>query len=50
MDRTIRRTNVVSAVSADFALTAGLAASGMMLVFGLLYATAAIGAWDPFLL
>ncbi len=46
----MRRLTTVPAVLVDFSLIAGLAVSGMFLVFALLYLTAAIGRVDPYLL
>lgn len=46
----MRRLNAVPAVLVDVSLIAGLAATGMMLVFGLIYVTSALGRVDPLLL
>lgn len=46
----MRRLNAVPTVLVDVSLIAGLAATGMMLVFGLIYVTSALGRVDPFLL
>lgn len=46
----MRRLNAVPAILVDFSLIAGLAATGMMLVFGLIYVTTTLGSVDPFLL
>jgi hypothetical protein len=45
-----RRINALPSMLVDFSLIAGLAATGMMLVFGLIYVTTALGRVDPFLL
>jgi hypothetical protein len=44
-----RRINAVPAVLVDFSLIAGLSASGMLLVFALLYIATALGRVDPLL-
>lgn len=49
-EATMRRLNAVPTVLVDVSLIAGLAATGMMLVFGLIYVTSALGRVDPFLL
>jgi hypothetical protein len=46
----MRRINAVPTMLVDVSLIAGLAAVGMMLVFGLIYVTTALGNVDPFLL
>jgi hypothetical protein len=46
----MRRVNAVPAVLIDFSLIAGLAASGMILVLGLIYITTSLVRADPFLL
>jgi hypothetical protein len=49
-DAAMRRINALPSMLVDFSLIAGLAATGMMLVFGLIYVTTALGRVDPFLL
>jgi len=46
----MRHLNAVPGMLVDFSLIAGLAATGMCLVFGLIYLTTALGRVDPFLL
>lgn len=46
----MRHLNAVPGMLVDFSLIAGLAATGMFLVFGLIYLTTALGRVDPFLL
>jgi hypothetical protein len=45
-----RRINAVPAMMVDVSLIAGLSAAGMIIVFGLIYVTTALGSVDPFLL
>jgi hypothetical protein len=45
-----RRINAFPSMLVDFSLIAGLAATGMILVFGLIYVTTALGRVDPLLL
>lgn len=44
-----RRINAVPAMMIDVSLIAGLAATGMVLVLGLIYVTTALGNVDPYL-
>jgi hypothetical protein len=46
----MRRVNAVPAMMVDVSLIAGLSAMGMIIVFGLIYVTTALGNVDPFLL
>ncbi len=46
----MRRATGLPTVMIDVSLIAGLAATGMMVVLGLLYVTTALGRVDPFLL
>jgi hypothetical protein len=46
----MRRVNALPSIMVDFSLIAGLAAMGMMIVFGLIYVTTALGSVDPLLL
>lgn len=46
----MRRLNAVPAMLVDVSLVAGLAVTGMFLVFGLIYVTTALGRVDPLLL
>lgn len=46
----MRRLNALPSMLVDFSLIAGLAATGMMLVLGLIYVTTALGRVDPYLL
>lgn len=46
----MRRINALPSMLVDCSLIAGLAATGMMLVFALIYVTTALGTVDPFLL
>jgi hypothetical protein len=45
-----RRINAIPGMLVDFSLIAGLAATGMFLVLGLIYVTTALGRVDPLLL
>jgi hypothetical protein len=47
---TMRRLAALPAMLVDVSLIAALAAGGMLLVFGLLYVTTALGRVDPYLL
>ncbi len=46
----MRRVHAVPATMADVSLIAGLAATGMILVFGLIYLASALVSVDPFML
>jgi hypothetical protein len=46
----MRRIAALPSILVDCSLIAGLAASGMLLVIGLLYLTTALGRVDPYLL
>lgn len=46
----MRRINALPSMLVDFSLVAGLAVTGMFLVFGLIYVTTALGRVDPLLL
>lgn len=45
-----RAAHAIPAMMVDVSLIAGLAATGMIIVFGLIYVTTALGNVDPFLL
>lgn len=46
----MRRAHALPSMLVDFSLIAGPAATGMMLVFGLIYVTTALARVDPLLL
>jgi hypothetical protein len=46
----MRRLNALPAMLVDVSLIAALSATGMILVFGLIYVTTALGRVDPYLL
>jgi hypothetical protein len=49
-DAAMNRTNTAPAILEDYSLMAGLAATGMLLVTGLIYLSAALGRVDLLLL
>ncbi|HRF07837.1 MAG TPA: hypothetical protein PL193_04220 [Xanthobacteraceae bacterium] len=46
----MRRLAALPSMMVDFSLIAALSVAGMLLVFGLLYVTTALGRVDPYLL